>query len=183
MGKRITVDSATLLNKGFEVFEAHYLFDVPFEKIKILIHPQAIVHSLVELVDGSMLALLSLPDMRLPIQYALSYPLRLPSLLKPLKLENISRLEFYKPNLNLYPCLKLALEATKILGTLPAVINAADEVLVQSFLEDKIKFGMIPFILEKVISKHKVVKKPSLEDILLADNWAREETKRWLSQF
>lgn len=177
MGKKITVDSATLMNKGLEAIEATHLFGIDINRIDILIHPQATVHSLVELVDGSILAQLAIADMRIPIQFALTYPERYVSRLQGLKLEKIARLSFHKPNLNNFPCLDLALRAARTGGTMPVVLNAADEIAVGAFLERKIKFIDIPKIIESVIAEHKVNKRPSLKKILEINQWARNRTK------
>jgi 1-deoxy-D-xylulose-5-phosphate reductoisomerase len=177
MGKKITIDSATLMNKGFEVIEAHYLFDVDYEKIKVLIHPETIVHSLVKLIDGSVLAQLAIPDMRIPIQYALTYPERVNTSLPELKLEDIRRLTFHKIDTDKFKCFKIAQEVAKIGGSALAVLNASDEVAVNAFLTKKIKFTDIPKIIEKAVSKHigeNFIRKPTLEEILEVDKWARK---------
>ncbi len=175
MGEKVTVDSATLMNKGFEVIEAHWLFDVPYDDIEVLIHPQSIVHSIVEFVDGSAKAQLSYPDMRLPIQYALSYPERLPNPELPrLDWSLISQLDFAPPDPATFPCLRLALEAGRSGGTSPAVLSAADEVAVELFLANRIKFSQIPNLVERVLEHHQPTSKPTLDDIIEADAWARE---------
>jgi len=184
MGTKITIDSATMMNKGFEVIEAHWLFDVPLENIEVVIHPQSIVHSFVEFVDGSIKAQLSLPDMRLPIQYALFYPERPPSELPRLDISNMGPLTFEAPDLGKFPCLRLALEAGRKGGTYPAVLAAADEVAVDLFLEGRIRFVDIATVVEEALAQHQSIPHPSLEQILAADAWAREsvlkiETKRW----
>ena len=175
MGEKVTIDSATLMNKGLEVIEAHWLFDMPYEKIEVLIHPQSIIHSMIELADGSFKAQLSYPDMRLPIQYALSCPERLtnPTLPK-LDWSKVSGLMFEGPNYELFPCLKLALEAGRLGRTFPAVLCAADEVAVNLFLREDIRFTDIARLVEKVLKQHQPVENPNLEDILTADQWARE---------
>jgi 1-deoxy-D-xylulose-5-phosphate reductoisomerase len=173
MGKRITVDSATLVNKAFEVIEAHWLFDLSYEQIDVLIHPQSLVHGLVELVDGAMLAHLSVTDMKLPIQYALTYPQRTQSELPRLDLVK-SRLEFAPVGEKRYPAFKTVIEAGKAGGTLPAVVNAADEVLVQRFLNGEISFTQIAEGLRAIAEQHPPIKDPTLEEILAADRWARE---------
>ena len=175
MGKKITIDSATLMNKGLEIIEARYLFDIPFEKIKLLIHPQSIIHSLVEYIDGSVIGLFSEPDMRLSIQYAITYPERHKTKIKPLDLESIRTLDFYPPDVKKFPCLKLALDAGKTGHTMTAALNAANESAVYAFLQKKIKFSDIPVIIEKVLNRHKIIKNPELGDILAADQWARTE--------
>jgi 1-deoxy-D-xylulose-5-phosphate reductoisomerase len=184
MGKKITIDSATMMNKGFEVIEAHWLFDVPMEKIEAVVHPQSIVHSFVEFVDGSTKAQLSPPDMRLPIQYALFYPERPPSELPRLDFSNIGPLTFEAPDLERFPCLRLALEAGREGGTYPAVLSAADEVAVEFFLEQRIGFLDIATLVEDTLEQHQGIPHPSLEEILAADAWAREraakiEIRRW----
>ncbi|MFN4219078.1 MAG: 1-deoxy-D-xylulose-5-phosphate reductoisomerase [Candidatus Bipolaricaulia bacterium] len=173
MGKRITIDSATLVNKAFEVIEAHWLFDLPYEKISVLIHPQSIVHGLVELRDGSMLAHLSTTDMKLPIQYALTYPERVPSSVERLDLVK-QKLEFAPVGRERYPAFWLVCEAGRRGGTFPAVANAADEVLVQRFLNNEIPFVGIARGLERVLAEHTGVPDPSLEEIFEADRWARQ---------
>jgi len=184
MGKKITIDSATMMNKGFEVIEAHWLFDVPMEKIEAVVHPQSIVHSFVEFVDGSTKAQLSPPDMRLPIQYALFYPERPPSELPRLDFSNIGPLTFEAPDLERFPCLRLALEAGREGGTYPAVLSAADEAAVELFLEQRIGFLDIATLVEDTLEQHQSTPHPSLEEILAADAWAREraskiEIRRW----
>ncbi|OGS19089.1 MAG: 1-deoxy-D-xylulose-5-phosphate reductoisomerase [Elusimicrobia bacterium RIFOXYA2_FULL_50_26] len=174
MGKKITIDSATLMNKGLEAIEAHHLFSVPLEKIEIVIHPQSIIHSMVEFADMSVLAQMSNPDMRLPIQYALTWPHRRDSCLAPLDLFKVRSLEFGRPDFRKFPCLALALEAGKTGGTMPAVMNAANEVAVAAFLERKIPFTAIAQIIEKVMRRHKTVASNSLETVLAADAQARE---------
>lgn len=177
MGKKITVDSATLMNKGLEAIEASHLFGVDINRIDVLIHPQTTVHSLVELVDGSILAQLAIADMRIPIQFALTYPQRYLSRLQGLKLEKMAHLTFQKPNLKNFPCLGLALKAGRIRGTMPVVLNAADEISVEAFLVGKIKLTDIPKIIESVMAEHKVNKKPSLKKILEIDQWTRNRTR------
>ena len=177
MGRKITVDSATLMNKGFEAIEASHLFGIDINRIEILIHPQATVHSLVELVDGSILAQLGITDMRIPIQFALTYPERYLNRLQGLKLEKVGRLTFQKPNFRNFPCLGLALRAGRIGGTMPVVLNAVDEIAVEAFLKGKIKFTVIPKLIESVMAEHKVEKKPNLKEILKIDQWARNRTR------
>ena len=176
MGTKVTIDSATLMNKGLEVIEAHWLFDIPFANIKVLIHPQSIVHSMVEFIDGSIKAQLSYPDMRLPIQYALSYPERLPnSQLPRLNWDNINNLTFEQPDLDTFSCLRLAIEAGMKGGTYPTVLCAADEVAVDLFLSGRIKFVDIAKLVEQVLEQHQVTGHPTLEEIMTADAWAREK--------
>ncbi len=183
MGPKITVDSATLMNKGFEFIEAQRLFGLDFDQVNILVHPEAIIHSMVEFVDGSLLAQLAVTDMRLPIQYALTYPERLPTGLKPLDLAALGQLNFAKPDLKKFPALGLALAAAKAAGSLPTVLNAADEEAVDAFLQGGITFTSIYKIVEKVLRRHTIVKSPSLKDILAADQWARIEARAILERF
>jgi len=178
MGRKITVDSATLMNKGLELLETMFLFDVPSDKIKILIHPEAIVHSMVEFVDGSVLAQLSITDMRIPIQYALSYPQRLKGKAAYLDLAKLGALHFEKPDFKKFPCLGLAYRAAQDLGTMPAVLNAANEVSVEEFLKKNLKFMSIPKVIERVLKRHRNIHDPDLEDIKEADSWARREAYR-----
>jgi len=172
MGRKITVDSATMINKGYEIIEAHHLFDLPIDKIDVLIHPQSIIHSLVAFKDNSVKALLSIPDMKLPIEYALFEGERCNSVISELKLEEIGHLDFYKPNETVFKGLLIARESAKTGGTLPAVLNAADEAAVERFLKGDIEFLDIIKIVEKTINAHAVVKNPSIYDIIEANNWA-----------
>ena len=179
MGKKVTLDSATLMNKGLEVIEAHWLFDMPFENIEVVIHPQSIVHSMVEFVDGSVKAQLGCPDMCLPIQYALSYPERLANPQLPrLDWSRLSQLTFEPPDLDSFPCLRLAVEAGKNGGTYPAVVCAADEVAVALFLSRRVKFTDIAWLVERALEKHQATAHPTLDDIMAADAWAREQVRR-----
>ncbi|MFC2019953.1 1-deoxy-D-xylulose-5-phosphate reductoisomerase [Chloroflexota bacterium] len=174
MGPKVTIDSATLMNKGLEVIEAHWLFDMPFERIDILIHPQSIVHSMVEFVDGSVKAQLSCPDMRLPIQYALSYPRRLPNPELPkLDWSHIDSLTLEQPDPDTFPCLRLAIEAGKRGGTYPAVLCAADEIAVGLFLAERLKFADIARLIEQALNEHQATAHPDPEQIIAADTWAR----------
>jgi 1-deoxy-D-xylulose-5-phosphate reductoisomerase len=173
MGKKVTIDSATLMNKGLEAIEASILFDIPIDKVEIVIHPQAIVHSMVEYIDGSIIAQLSTPDMRLPIQYALTYPERLKSNIKFLNLVEVGRLEFYKPDFNKFPCLKLAYLAAEKGDSLPTVMNASNEIAVKSFLDKEIKFTDIAKIVDKTMKAHKISKNMFLEKFFESDSWAR----------
>jgi 1-deoxy-D-xylulose-5-phosphate reductoisomerase len=180
MGRKVTIDSATLMNKGLEVIEAHWLFSFPFDSIEILIHPQSIVHSMVQLMDGSLKAQLSWPDMRLPIQYALSYPRRWHNPGVPLLDWNkISSLNFEPVDYDGFPCLKLAVQTGKSGGTYPAVLCAADEVAVELFLSHRIGFNDIATVVRETLEQHRSISRPSLEEILAADNWAREWAKRF----
>ncbi|GIX48688.1 MAG: hypothetical protein KatS3mg131_2899 [Candidatus Tectimicrobiota bacterium] len=174
MGKKITIDSATMMNKGLEVIEAHYLFGVPVEDIQVVVHPQSIVHSMVEFCDGSVLAQLGIPDMRIPISYALAYPERLPNALPSLNLFDVQTLTFYPPDLERFPCLRFAYEAARIGATMPAVLNAANEVAVQAFLEEKLGFLDIPAVIEATMRAHTPVAVDSVAVALQADQWARQ---------
>lgn len=178
MGKKITVDSATLMNKGLELLEAMFLFNLGAEKIQVLIHPESLIHSMVEFNDGVIMAQLSVTDMRIPIQYALSYPRRLSSALAGIDFYRLSKLHFEKPDLKKFPSLILAYQAAQELGTMPAVLNAANEESVNYFLNKRIDFLTIPKIVEKVMRAHAKITDPSLSQVLAADAWAREEVWR-----
>ncbi len=182
MGKKITIDSASLMNKGLEVIEAHWLFGIPIEKIAILIHPQSVVHSMVEYVDGSMVAQMGIPDMRIPISYALSFPERLPLDLPHLDLSNNGALNFSEPDLERFPCLNLAYQALRTGETMPAVLNAANEIAVNAFLEGSLKFTEIPLFVQRVMGEHEVKTVRTVEDILKADHWARDRSKAILER-
>lgn len=175
MGKKITVDSATLMNKGLEVIEAHYLFGVEYDEIEIVVHPQSIIHSLIELQDTSVLAQLGWPDMRLPLLYAISWPDRIPTDWKPLDLVKAGDLTFREPDRQKYPCMDLAYAAGRAGGSMTAVLNAANEQAVALFLEEKIEFLDIPKAIEKACDRHQADNRqnPCLDDILEADRWAR----------
>jgi 1-deoxy-D-xylulose-5-phosphate reductoisomerase len=173
MGAKVTIDSATLMNKGLEIIEARWLFGVPAEQIEVIIHPQSIIHSLVEFVDGSVKAQLSLPDMRLPIQYALLYPERHPCPIQRLDLTKIGALTFEPPDEVRFPCLRLAKLAVQVGGTMPAVLNAADEIAVNAFLQRKIGFMDIPAIIEAVMELHRPIAEPDLNTVWEVDEWAR----------
>jgi 1-deoxy-D-xylulose-5-phosphate reductoisomerase len=176
MGKKITVDSATLMNKGLELLEAMFLFNVPCEKVKILIHPEAIIHSMVEFIDGVVMAQLSATDMRIPIQYALSYPERLSSNSFPaVDFYKLKELHFEEPDFKRFPCLGLAYRAARALGTMPAVLNAANEACVEGFLNKRLRFISIPEVIERVMDRHSNKKHPDLCEIQDADSWARRE--------
>ena len=177
MGKKITIDSASLMNKGLEVIEAHWLFNVPVEKIVVQIHPQSVVHSMVEYVDGSILAQMGITDMRVPISYALAYPQRLSLHLPHLDLPGTDGLTFSTPDPDRFPCLGLAYQSIQIGGTLPAILNAANEVAVNAFLDGSIRFTELPLLLKRVMGEHEVRMACTIEDILRADQWARERTK------
>jgi len=173
MGRKITVDSATLMNKGLEVLEAMHLFGVGAGMIKVVIHPEAIIHSMVEFTDGVVMAQLSATDMRIPIQYAFSAPDRIPGGLPCIDFYKIKSFNFGKPDLEKFPCLGLAYEAARQLGTVPCALNAANEISVDAFLNGRLDFCGIPRVVEKVLKAHKNVKDPGLEDIMAADSWAR----------
>jgi len=177
MGNKITIDSATLMNKGFEVIETHWLYGIDYDNIDVVVHPQSIIHSMVEFKDHSTLAQMSIPDMKLPIQYALSYPNRLDLNIKKLNLTEIKNLSFEKPSFELFPCLKYAYDAGSIGGTMPCVLNAANEIAVNSFLNKQIKFNEISIIIKKMIDSHNVIKNPTLNQILEIDKKIKEETE------
>jgi len=174
MGNKVTIDSATLMNKGLEIIEAHWLFGVPLSRIDVLIHQQSIVHSLVEFTDHTMLAQLSVPDMRLPIQYALTYPQRAPSTQASLDLASVGALTFQQPDPVKFPCLQLARQAAELSGTMPAVLNAANEVAVPAFLQGQIRFTDIPEVIRETMAQHRLVPHPRLEQLQEADRWARQ---------
>ena len=174
MGPKITVDSATMMNKGLELIEAHRLFDVPVENLQIVVHPESIVHSMVEFHDGSVLAQLGIPDMRVPISYALAYPQRLPNTLPSLDLFSVQALHFHPPDHERFPCLRLAIEAARCGGTMPAVLNAANEVAVQAFLAGSINFLAIPKVIETTMARHTSIPLDDAAVALEADRWARE---------
>lgn len=178
MGPKVTLDSSTLANKGLEVMEAHWLFDMPYDKIDVVVHPQSIVHSLVEFCDGSVIAQLGEPDMRLPIQYALSWPDRFDYSFEQLDLVKAASLTFEAPDLEAFPSLKIAVDCGKAGGTLPCAFNAANEEAVNAFLHDKIKYLDIPYITAAVTQAHDNVTEPQIEDIEQADAWARAEAQR-----
>jgi 1-deoxy-D-xylulose-5-phosphate reductoisomerase len=178
MGAKITIDSATLMNKGLEVIEAHYLFNMPYDKIDVIIHPQSIVHSMVEYVDGSVIAQMSVPDMKLPIMYALAYPDRAKGAVQPLDLKKTGKLDFYPVDFKKFPAFSMALSAGRTGGTMPACMNAANEAAVKNFLKGRIKFDKIPYYIGRAMKAHKAVRKPSLKQILKADRWAREKVEK-----
>lgn len=173
MGRKVTIDSATLMNKGLEIIEAHWLFGVPISQIEVLIHEQSIVHSLVEFSDNSILAQMSLPDMRLPIQYALTYPQRKRSPQAPLDLARVGALTFQQPDREKFPCLQLAYQAAELAGTMPAVLNAANEIAVQAFLDQEIGLTDIPRVISETMDGHRLSPHPNLAEVLRADEWAR----------
>lgn len=174
MGKKITIDSATLMNKGLEVIEAKWFFDILPNKIEIVIHPQSYVHSMVQFVDGTILAQIGEHDMKIPIQYALFYPNRTINNFSRLELTKVGQLTFKKPNFNKFPCIKLAYKALELGGTMPAVLNGANEIAVNAFLNNQISFLAIPLIIQNTMKEHKPKQNPNINDILDADYWARE---------
>ena len=177
MGRKITIDSATLMNKGLEVIEAHWLFGVPADRIEVVVHPQSIVHSMVELTDGSTIAQLGVTDMRLPIQYAFSYPERWGALLPPLDLTRCGVLEFHAPDIERFPCLRLAYDALRAGGTMPVALNAANEVAVEAFLAGRLPFPAIAYVIDRTLSAHDVQRTDSLAGVREADRWAREYSR------
>jgi len=184
MGRRITIDSATLMNKGLEVIEARWLFDIPAERVDIMVHPQSIVHSMVEFTDGSTIAQLGTADMRQPIQYALTWPERLESCVPRLDWKDVGRLDFMAPDTEKFPCIGLAYRAIRLGGTAPAVVNAADEIAVASFLDGKIPFTGIPILIKGALEardSHPVA--DSIDAILEADVWARAFARKWVREF
>jgi 1-deoxy-D-xylulose-5-phosphate reductoisomerase len=182
MGPKITIDSATLFNKGLEMIEAHWLFGVEMKRVEVVIHPQSIVHSMVEFADGSTLAQLSYSNMCFPIQYAVTWPDRVPNTLPPLDFSKLSRLEFFTPRYEDFPALNLARRAGETGGTLPAVMNAANEVAVAGFLDRQVRFPDIWQIVEEVMNRHTSVAHPDLDAILQADQWARKEARGMLDR-
>ena len=175
MGPKITIDSATLFNKGLEMIEAHWLFDVEMKRVEVVIHPQSIVHSMVEFTDGSTLAQLSYSNMCFPIQYAVTWPDRVPNTLPPLDFSKLSKLEFFTPRYEDFPALNLARRAGETGGTLPAVMNAANEIAVAAFLDRRLRFPDIWHVVEEVMNRHTAIAHPNLDAILEADQWARRE--------
>ncbi len=178
MGNKITIDSATLMNKGLEVIEARWLFGLTADQISVVIHPQSVVHSMVELIDGSIIAEMAIPDMAIPVAYALAFPERLAlTHLKPLSLVECGRLTFQQPDMERFPCLRLAYQALDAGGTTPACLNAANEELVAGFLAGKLKFLEIPRHIETVLGRHRGGAARTLEDVLETDSWARAEVR------
>ena len=175
MGKKVSLDSATMMNKGLEVLEARWLFNIPLDRIEIIIHPQSVIHSFVRMRDGSLLAQMSSPDMRLPIAYALYYPERPPHSFKVTTLSTLEPLTFEEPNRDLFPALELAYQAGTVGGTMPAVMNAANEVAGEAFLNNEIPFLSIMDIVGRVIAEHQVISAPALSEIMEADRWARDK--------
>jgi 1-deoxy-D-xylulose-5-phosphate reductoisomerase len=177
MGNKITIDSATMVNKGFEIIEAHWLFGLPLNKIEVVIHPQSIIHSLVQFVDGSVKAQLGLPDMRIPISYALTYPDRFNHNFPRLDLVKAGRFDFWEPDFKRYPCLRLAYQALEQAGTATTILNAANEVCVAAFLDEKIRFIDIPKIIEKSLEYFQIIQNPDLDDIIYTDREIRNFTE------
>jgi len=182
MGRKISVDSASMMNKGLEVIEAHWLFNASAEDIQVVIHPQSVIHSLVEYVDGSVMAQLGNPDMRTPIAYGLAYPERIASGVAPLDLFKVARLDFVEPDFERFRCLALAYQALRVAGTAPAMLNAANEVAVAAFLDNRIAFLSIPYVIEAVLNTLPVEVVGSLDDVLLADTLARNIAQQYVLQ-
>jgi 1-deoxy-D-xylulose-5-phosphate reductoisomerase len=182
MGRKISIDSATLMNKGLEVIEACWLFDVSPDRVDVLIHPQSIVHSMVEFRDRTYLAQMSMPDMRAPIAYALSWPERLDTPIHGLELDRLGTLTFRKPDLDSFPCLSYAYDAIRTGGTMPAVLNAANEIAVYAFLDREIGFNDIPAVIRKTVKSHESKSYPSLDDVLAADRWARDIADSYMKE-
>jgi 1-deoxy-D-xylulose-5-phosphate reductoisomerase len=183
MGAKITIDSASLMNKGLEVIEARWLFDLPAEQRSVVIHPQSVVHSMVEMIDGSVIAEMAIPDMAIPVAYALAYPERLPlAHLKPLSLAECGALTFEQPDLNRFPCLRLAFEALDAAGTMPCALNAANEVMVAAFLAGEAEFLEIARNIETVMSRHSNQPAQTLEDLIETDGWARAQARELLGR-
>jgi 1-deoxy-D-xylulose-5-phosphate reductoisomerase len=175
MGRKITIDSASMMNKGLEIIEARWLFGLDIDRIDVLLHPQSVIHSMVEFVDGSVMAQLGIPDMRIPIAYALSFPSRLPNHGVSLDFLKATPLEFFQPDPDRFPCLKLATDAGRAGGTLPVVLNGANEVAVEAFLQGIIKFTQLSVVISEALSRHSWLSAPGLEEILEADRWSRQE--------
>ncbi|MBI5376345.1 MAG: 1-deoxy-D-xylulose-5-phosphate reductoisomerase [Candidatus Schekmanbacteria bacterium] len=182
MGKKITIDSATMMNKGLEAIEARWLFDIDIENISVIIHPESIIHSMVEYIDGSLVAQLGMPDMRVPISFALSYPERLENKYASLDLAKKGTLTFREPDMKKFKCLTLAIKAGKISGTMPAVLNASNEIAVHAFLERKISFTSIADITSKTMDAHTVKKVKTIDDVLNADKWGRKKAKELIDK-
>lgn len=182
MGNKVTIDSATLMNKGLEVIEAKWLFGIEPDKIEVVVHPQSIIHSMVEFVDGALIAQLGSPDMRIPIQYALTYPERMEGGFSTYNPVAAGNLEFYEPDTESFPCLRLAYEALKEGGTMPVVLNGANEIAVESFLAGAIPFVAIPKVVEKVMSKHHSREAPGIDEILHWDKWSRREASSFIEK-
>ena len=182
MGKKITIDSATLMNKGLEVIEAHWLFGVKFSDIQVVVHPQSVIHSMVEYLDGSIIGELGVPDMRIPIAYAMSHPEQIPIDVPRLDLAAMGAITFEEPDLDKFPCLRYAYHAGEIGGTLPAVLNAANEVAVDAFLHERISFVDIPRVIKQVMDAHDVKPLTTLDDAINADCWARTDAEKLVGE-
>ncbi|MBI4710544.1 MAG: 1-deoxy-D-xylulose-5-phosphate reductoisomerase, partial [Nitrospirae bacterium] len=182
MGKKITIDSATLMNKGLEVIEAYHLFNLPVHKIDVVLHPQSIIHSMVEFIDGSIMAQMSVPDMKGPICHALSYPERLSNVLPSLDMAKVGELSFEKPDGKRFPCLQLAYKALKTGGTMPAVLNAANEEAVDAFLNKRIPFTKIYDTVAVTMQKHKTSKCKKIEDVIMASEWAKKKATEYVER-
>lgn len=180
MGKKISIDSATLMNKGLEVIEARWLFNIPVEKIGVILHPQSIIHSMVRFIDGSVIAQMSAPDMKGPISYALSYPERFGNVLPPLNLAEIKELTFEEPDVNKYPALALTYKALNAGGTMPCVMNAANEIAVEAFLNEKISFTEISRVVSDTMAEHKVLKGETIEEVIGASEWAKQKAREFV---
>ncbi|HEU5264926.1 MAG TPA: 1-deoxy-D-xylulose-5-phosphate reductoisomerase, partial [Gaiellaceae bacterium] len=177
MGRKITVDSATLMNKGLEAIEAHHLFGIPIDRVELVVHPRSLVHGIVEFIDGSCLAQVSTPDMRLPLQIALAWPERLPDGAEPLDWQTIGALEFEPLDGKTFPCPGLAVAAARRGGTHPCVLNAANEEAVDAFLDERLRFGGIAPVVERVLDAHDAIADPELDDVLAAEEWARSRAR------
>lgn len=175
MGRKITIDSASMMNKGLEIIEAKWLFGLDIDRIDVLVHPQSVIHSMVEFVDGSVIGQLGIPDMRIPIAYALSFPSRMPNHGAFLDFLRATPLEFFPPDPDRFPCLKLAIDAGRTGGTMPVVLNGANEAAVEAFLQGKIKFTQLPVVISETLSRHHWLSSPGLEEILSTDRWSRQE--------
>ncbi len=177
MGRKVTIDSATMMNKALELIEAHHLFEISIDKIEILIHPEAIVHSLVEFCDGSQIAQLSMPDMAIPIAYTITWPERkyLMNIIRQLNLADVGKLSFYRPDTDKFPAIRLAYQVGRESGTAPAVFNAANEEAIKLFIERKIDFGQITELTERILNQHQKISKPNIQQLLEADTWARRK--------
>lgn len=182
MGSKVTIDSASMMNKGLEIMEAAWLFNIPVEKIEVVVHPQSIIHSMVQFTDGSIKAQLGYPDMRVPIQYALSYPNRIDLDTKRISFPELKQLTFFSPDLEKFPCLRIAYDSFKKGGNIPCAMNAANEVAVASFLRGEIKFTQIPLVIEKTLEKCNFVASPSVEDIFSTDRQSKERAQEVLTQ-
>lgn len=183
MGKKVTIDSATLMNKGLEVIEAAHLFSLTADRIAVLVHPESILHSLVEFIDNTMLAQMSMPDMKGPISYALSYPERLNDSVAGLRLDMIGKLTFYPPDTETFPCLRYAFDALKEGGTMPAVLNGANEIAVNAFLEKRVPFNAIPVIIDKAMNSHDTKTDIRLDSVIEADRWVREKAEGYVYEY